>query len=99
MPVDLIGYETYRIRPRGMKQGYTPVGDDLWTSQVIGAIKFRAWNLAKTPVEQDPSIKPAGYGYAGLLPYNPKKKGMHLQDAIAHGAFWWMEVGSKRGHS
>jgi hypothetical protein len=98
---DLIGYENYRIRPKGMKQGYTPVGDEVWSVRVIGAIEFAASvrNPDQQMCSQEPDIKPAGYGYAGLGKYDPNKKGMHMQDAIAHGAFYYMEnfIKVKRG--
>ncbi len=89
----LYGYEDYRLMPKGMKTGYTPAGSRVEAIQCIGVIKFMAHRRAAQTVCQDRQAKPAGYGYAGLPPYDPNKKGMHMQDAIAHGAFWWMEKG------
>ena len=88
---ELVGIENYRLRPKGMKQGYTPVGDEAWAIRVIGIIEMAAQGIAEWIVYQEPDIKPAGYGYANLGKYNPNKKGMHMQDALAHGAFYWME--------
>lgn len=92
---DLIGYENYRLRPEGHDQGWTPTWSEVIPIRVIGMIEFAGY-LSGGPKQilrsQDPSVKPAGYGYAGLGKYNPDKSGMHMQDAIAHGAFYWMEV-------
>ncbi len=90
----VIGYEEYRIMPKGMKSGYTPVGSHVIPIQVIGVIEFNAWQYGVRTVSQDRQVKAAGYGYAGLE-YNPKKKGKgtHMLDAVAHGAWWWMEKG------
>lgn len=92
--VDIVGFENYRIRPPGMRQGYTPTGDEAWTIRVIGAIEFASFVARGAEghmAQQEPTIKPSGYGYAGLGKYDPNKKGMHMQDAIAHGAYYYME--------
>lgn len=39
---------------------------------------------------QQPAIKPVGYGYAGLE-YVKGKKGVHMQDAIAHGVYFYVK--------
>ncbi|MGH9982405.1 MAG: hypothetical protein ACRD8W_00425 [Nitrososphaeraceae archaeon] len=91
--LDLVGYENYRIRPEGHERGWTPKWDEVIPIRVIGAIEMAVWNY-NSNLEmrtQEPDVKHAGYGYANLGKYDPNKPGMHMQDAIAHGSFYYME--------
>lgn len=91
--LDIIGYENYRLRPIGHDDGWTPIWDEVIPIRVIGAIELAGFIANPNQIfrSQEPSCKPAGYGYANLGKYDPDKKGMHMQDAIAHGAFFFME--------
>lgn len=82
---DAIVIETFEVRPKHARAG-TFDWDPMVTPQVIGAAKLLSRQLGKPIFEQNPSIKPVGYGFAGLK-YVPGKKGMHAQDAIAHAFY------------
>ncbi len=80
--------ENYRVRPTGMSKGHANTWSECWEAQVIGMCKMLCLIYSKECVIQDPSIKPVGYGYAGLK-YVAGKKGTHMLDAVAHGSYWW----------
>lgn len=93
--LDVLIVENYRIRPEPMTKGRANVWSESHESQIIGGARMAASLFGFEIVIQEPDRKPAGYGYAGLQ-YVAGKKGTHMQDAVAHGAYWWMEVGRKR---
>lgn len=74
--------EDYIIRPGTANQWNK--GDTL---KLIGRIELYTDILGANLVMQQPSIKPLGYGHAGME-YVKGKSGMHIYDAIAHGAFY-----------
>lgn len=92
---DVCGYENYRIQPKNSSaQGHTPFWSTPVALKVIGAIELASMetNIDRAIVSQWSDIKPSGYGFAGMK-YVKGKKGMHKQDAIAHGSYWWMMTG------
>lgn len=92
---ELCGFENYRIQPKNSSaRGYTPFWSEALPIRVIGAIEFASFQSDpnRRMVSQNSDIKPSGYGYAGMK-YVKGKKGMHKEDAIAHGTFWWFMKG------
>lgn len=83
---DVIVYENFLVRPKNAMKGDFNY-DPMFAPQVIGAIKTLAALKKKDLQKQEPAIKPVGYGFAGLQ-YTRGKKGMHVQDAIAHAWFY-----------
>ena len=94
--LEVLGCENYRIRPAPMTKGHANTWSESHESQIIGGARLAAFVYVKEFVTQEPSIKPVGYGFAGLK-YVAGKPGMHMQDAIAHGSYWWFQHGRKRG--
>ena len=80
--------EDYIIRPPQKGQNF---GNHNWnrgeTLRLIGKLEMVAIVGAVDFHLQQPSIKPLGYGQAGME-YKKGKPGMHIYDAIAHGTFW-----------
>lgn len=64
------------------------------TPKMIGAIRLICEEMNLRFVLQQPSIKPVGYGWAGMV-YVKGKKGTHIQDAIAHARYFYGKEGSK----
>lgn len=93
--IDVLIVEGYRNRPVAMTKGHANTWSVNLESQIVGYCK--AWCKATGIefVEQDSSIKPVGYANAGLK-YTPGRKGTHMQDALAHGAYFWRNTGCKR---
>lgn len=83
---DLIVCESFEVRPKLARAGAFD-WDPMETPQVIGAMKALAKRLNKKVVMQSPSVKPVGYGYCGMV-YVKGKKGMHMQDALAHAVYY-----------
>lgn len=93
-PFDAIVVENYIQRPF---QKTTEVGkqvrfnQNLWidqtTAKVVGCFTAYAILHAISFFEQEPSIKPVGYGVLGNR-YVPGKRGTHILDAMAHAAYW-----------
>lgn len=95
--LDVLIVENYRILPEefeGKRRANT--WSESHESQIIGMARYACFHYDIELVIQEPSIKPAGYGYCGMK-YVKGKKGMHKEDALAHGMFWYMEKGRKRG--
>ncbi len=92
--LQVIVCEGYRNRPVGMTQGHANTWSENLESQIIGYLRCYSRIARAELILQDPSIKPVGYGYAGLK-YVKGKKGQHMNDALAHGMYWWMNVGRK----
>lgn len=93
--VKVIVCEGYRNRPVAMTQGHANTWSENLESQIIGFLRCYCRISRIELILQDPSIKPVGYGMAGLK-YVKGKGGQHMQDALAHGAYWWRNHGSKR---
>lgn len=94
--LDVMGAENYRILPeKWQDKRYANVWSENHESQIIGGVRMAGHAYGFEVVVQEPAIKPAGYAFAGLTYVKGKKK-MHMQDAVAHGAYWWMMTGRKR---
>lgn len=93
--IDVLIVEGYRNRPVAMTRGHANTWSENLESQIVGYCKAWCRALGVEYVEQQASIKPIGYGMAGLK-YVPGKKGTHMQDALAHGAYWWRTKGFQR---
>lgn len=93
--LDVLVVENYRNRPVPMTQGHANTWSENLESQILGYCRCFCMQWGIEIVVQDSSIKPVGYGYAGLK-YVPGKSGTHKQDAIAHASYFWMLDGSKR---
>lgn len=83
---DLVVVESFLVRPREARKGAFDY-DPMETPQVIGALKLLCRLLDTPIVEQNPSVKPVGYGFAGQK-YVKGKKGQHAMDALAHAAYY-----------
>lgn len=88
-PPDILVVENYLIRPPAMTRGKQ--WDHSWnkgsTMRIIGSLQTVA-DLHNLQFKlQEPSIKPVGYGWAGL-DYVKGKTGTHIQDATAHLAYF-----------
>lgn len=81
--LDLVVVEDFIIRPEYGTKWRKPD-----TPNKIGAIRLVCTELGIPEVLQQPSIKPVGYGWAGLV-YVKGKKGTHIEDAIAHGTYYF----------
>lgn len=78
--------EDFKVRPGKARQGAFD-WDQMETPKIIGKIELLADELGKKIILQQPSVKPVGYGYAGMK-YVPGKSGMHVFDAAAHALFY-----------
>jgi hypothetical protein len=87
---DAIVVEDFRIRP-----GVNFSWSQLFPIQVIGALRFIATVQSMNFVLQSPSIKPAAYARAGLK-YERGKPNKHIEDAVAHGIFYWEKHGQAK---
>lgn len=87
---DQIIIESFLIRPMKARSGAFD-WSDMKTPRVIGAITAQLANLGKTPVFQEPSVKPVGYGFSNQH-YKAGKKGTHHQDAIAHAVYYAVKI-------
>lgn len=79
--------EDYIIRAGKAAGGYAHQWNRGEALQVIGAIKMQAQAYGADLVLQQPSIKPAAYGWLDMK-YVKGKKDMHHMDAIAHGHYY-----------
>lgn len=83
---DVFVVEDFHIRPDKARNGAFD-WDRMETPKVIGAAEMLA-DLKDVPlVLQPPSIKPVGYGFAGMK-YRKGARGKHTEDAIAHAAYY-----------
>lgn len=92
--LDYLIVEGYRNRPVGMTRGHANTWSTNLESQIIGLCKGFCLVNEINFIEQDASIKPVGYGMAGLK-YVKGKKGQHKQDALAHASYWYRTKGCK----
>jgi hypothetical protein len=83
---DLLIIESFLVRPKEARRGAFDY-DPMETPQVIGALKLLCHLYGKRFVEQNPSVKPVGYGFVRQK-YVPGKKGTHAMDALAHAAYY-----------
>lgn len=88
---DIYVVENYRDRPNDFRGNRGRRWSEGETHRIIGAIDSRARRIGSPIVLQEPSIKPVGYGWAGMK-YVKGKKGMHRQDAIAHGVYYLIKT-------
>lgn len=93
--IDVLVVENYRNRPVAMTQGHANTWSENLESQIIGFCRCYCMEWGIEMILQDASIKPVGYGYAGLK-YVKGKAGQHMNDALAHASYWYMNEGSKR---
>lgn len=88
-PPDILIVENYLIRPPKMTRGKKWSHD--WnkgsTMRIIGSLQTVADLHDLFFQLQEPSIKPVGYGWAGLV-YVKGKQGTHIPDACAHLAYF-----------
>lgn len=89
---DVFVVEDFKIRP-GINFSWA----QMFPIQVIGALKLVAFQLGIQTVLQQPSIKPMAYGQIGLT-YKKGAKNKHVEDAIAHGMWYWNHHGKKTTH-
>lgn len=85
---DLFVIEDYKIRPASLEKGWSHQWNDGQALQIIGAIEYHSYRRGIQVVRQQPSIKPLGYAHAGLT-YRKDRKGTHINDAVAHGFYFW----------
>lgn len=81
----IIVIENYILRPEQF-QNFSSKWIELPEAKQIGAAHFAAALLGVKCIEQEPAIKAAGYGFAGMK-YVPGKRGTHMQDALAHACY------------
>lgn len=83
-PPQILVVENYLIRPPKMTRGkFTHAWNKASAIRIIGSLQTVA-DLRDLKFElQEPSIKPVGYGWAGLT-YVKGKQGTHIQDAASH---------------
>lgn len=88
---DVVVCEEFLVRPAKARKGAFD-WQDMVAPRVIGAATTLAKKYEKIFVTQSPSVKPIGYGFANLK-YVKGKKGVHIQDAVAHGMYWAVKSG------
>lgn len=93
-PVDVIVCEDFVFRP-GFKEGKWKTAE---VPKMIGVVELAAQMFECKFIVQAPSIKPVGYGMAGLK-YTKGKAGMHMYDAAAHATYYYRTKGVKLGKS
>ncbi len=79
-----------------MTQGHANTWSENLESQILGFCRYFCMDKGIEMILQGADTKPVGYGMAGLK-YVKGKGGMHMNDAIAHGSYWWHTKGMKRG--
>lgn len=82
--VDVWVVEDYFIRPAHMQKGFAHQWDKGTTHRILGKIEYAAFLHGAEFHLQQPSVKVMGYKRLGME-YKKGKKGMHIQDALAHG--------------
>ncbi len=85
---DVVVVEDFIARPKLTDGRWT----ELPTAKLIGAIEYWAHTKGVRFILQQPSCKPVGYAKAGLE-YKKGKQGTHMQDAMAHAAFYASKIG------
>ena len=84
--VNVVVIEDFLVRPDKAKQGAFD-WDRMQTPQEIAQL-LTLCRIFEIPHHlQQPSIKPVGYGWAGMK-YVPGKKGQHERDALAHAVYY-----------
>ena len=78
--------EDYKIRD-SQHGGFDHQWQSVFPSQVIGAIKFFAYNLGTPVILQQPSIKNAAAPMCTGKPYKKQASKHHL-DALLHGMYF-----------
>jgi hypothetical protein len=87
--------EDYRIRDEKHK-GFDHIWQSVFPAQVIGAIKFFAYNTGATVILQQAAIKPAASKRVFGKPYiKSNKKSQHQLDAVLHGLYYLKTKGEK----
>ncbi len=85
---DVFIIEEFRIRP---DKAQSFIFSEMETIQVIGALKYKAYDLGAKVVMQSPTIKSIGYKWAGIQP--PKNHSLsHSTDAYAHLSYYWTKT-------
>lgn len=82
---EILVIENYILRPEQFQSFYTK-WIELPEAKQIGVAHFAAALLGVKCIEQEPAIKAAGYGFAGMT-YVRGKRGTHMQDALAHACY------------
>lgn len=87
--VECFVVEDYKIRSTKHQGGFAHSWVDPTAAKVIGMIDYRGEELEIPIIYQQASIKPMGYKIAGMeYVKGSKKTGVHIKDAIAHGAYY-----------
>lgn len=99
---DLVVIESFLLRPTYARKGKFDY-DDMVAPRVIGAVQTLC-KMNDTEYKMQPaSVKPVGYGFAGLTYKKGKSgKGVHQLDALVHAVYYAVKhlnalpVGTKR---
>lgn len=85
-PLDVVVVEDFIARPEFVRDKWTA----LPVAKQVGKVEILATYREIPVIVQQPRDKPAGYGFAfnGKIPFVKGKKGMHMNDAIAHAVFY-----------
>lgn len=83
--LELILYESFRLYPWKSEAQYW---SEFKTVQVIGAIKYRAFDMGIEVKEQPSNILNMGYRYMGMDPLPHSNPLNHQFCAIAHGVYY-----------
>lgn len=83
---DIVVTENFRPRKKESDRGAF-IQREMTTSEYIGKIETIAELEGKRNVRQEPSTKPAGYGWSNQK-YVAGKQGQHFQDALAHAVYY-----------
>lgn len=83
---DIVVCEDWKTRPKEARKGAFDY-DKMIAPQVIGAVRLQSKLHDCRLVMQQASVKPPAYGFSGWE-YVKGKKGMHKQDAFAHGVYF-----------
>jgi Holliday junction resolvasome RuvABC endonuclease subunit len=92
--IDVVVVEDFVFRPGFKENKWKKTDVAKQIGYIEAACKMLGIEFAKP---QSPAIKPVGYGMSGMK-YEKGKRGMHMQDAIAHAMYWWRTIGIKRSN-
>jgi hypothetical protein len=90
--VDQVVMEDYKIRPSDLQKGWGHEWNNGPALQIIGAVKFWAYEYSIPVHMQQPSILPSAAGLTGI-PYEKGKKKVHHMMAMLHGLYWLVKQG------
>lgn len=79
--------ENFTIRPN---KASSFVWSSMEVIQIIGALKYCAFQVGADVIMQEPTVKVMGYKWAGIVPPSNHKLS-HEADAYAHMVFYWVK--------